>query len=49
METTVFTVQVQPGDCGPNGIVLVHNFTRWMDAASQPYFLASAGCRRGIG
>lgn len=38
METTVFTVQVQPGDCGPDGMVLVHNFTRWMDAATQHYF-----------
>lgn len=38
METTVFTVQVQPGDCGPDGVVLVHIFTRWMDAASQHYF-----------
>ncbi len=38
MDTTVFTVQVQPGDCGPDDIVLVHNFTRWMDAASEHYF-----------
>jgi 4-hydroxybenzoyl-CoA thioesterase len=36
-------VQVQPGDCGPNGIVLVHNFTRWMDAASQHYFGRARG------
>jgi 4-hydroxybenzoyl-CoA thioesterase len=37
--TTVFSVQVQFGDCGPADIVLFRNFSRWMDASSQHYFL----------
>ena len=38
-KTTVFSVQVEVGDCGPADIVLFRNFSRWMDAASQHYFL----------
>lgn len=48
MTTTVYAVQVQCGDCGPDRIVLPYNFTRWMDAASQHYFLelgVPPGCR----
>jgi 4-hydroxybenzoyl-CoA thioesterase len=48
MTPNVFTVQVQFGDCGPDDIVLPHNFTRWMDAASEQYFVdhgVPPGCR----
>ena len=37
--TTVFTVQVQFGDCDPAGIVFFPNFSRWMDAASLHFFV----------
>jgi 4-hydroxybenzoyl-CoA thioesterase len=36
--TTVFTVQVQFGDCDPAGIVFFPNYSRWMDAASLHFF-----------
>lgn len=36
--TTLFTVQVQFGDCDPAGIVFFPNFSRWMDAASLHFF-----------
>lgn len=32
-------VRVQFGDCDPAGIVFYPNFLRWMDAASQAYFM----------
>jgi len=35
---TVFTVQVQFGDCDPAGIVFFPNYSRWMDAASLHFF-----------
>ncbi len=35
---TVFTVQVQFGDCGPANIILSRNFSRWMDAATEHFF-----------
>ena len=37
--TTLFTVQVQFGDCDPAGIVFFPNFSRWMDAASLHFFV----------
>ena len=36
--TTVFTVDVQWGDCDPADIVFFPNFSRWMDAASLHFF-----------
>jgi 4-hydroxybenzoyl-CoA thioesterase len=36
--STVFTVQVQFGDCDPAGIVFFPNYSRWMDAASAHFF-----------
>ena len=36
--TTLFTVDVQFGDCDPAGIVFFPNFSRWMDEASLAYF-----------
>ena len=38
-KTTLFTVQVQFGDCDPAGIVFFPNFSRWMDAASHHFFI----------
>jgi 4-hydroxybenzoyl-CoA thioesterase len=39
-KTHVYTVHVQFGDCDPAGIVFFPNFSRWMDEASQAFFLA---------
>ncbi|WP_326534712.1 acyl-CoA thioesterase [Pseudorhodoferax sp.] len=36
--TTLFTVDVQWGDCDPADIVFFPNFSRWMDAASLHFF-----------
>lgn len=36
--TTVFTVDVQWGDCDPADIVFFPNFQRWIDAASLDFF-----------
>ena len=36
--TTIFSVDVQFGDCDPAGIVFFPNFSRWMDASSAFYF-----------
>ena len=38
-KTTVFTVNVQFGDCDPAGIVFFPNFSCWMDAASLYFFM----------
>ena len=38
-KTTLFTVDVQFGDCDPAGIVFFPNFSRWMDAASLAFFM----------
>ena len=38
-KTTLFTVDVQFGDCDPAGIVFFPNFSRWMDAASLAFFV----------
>lgn len=38
-KTTVYSVDVQFGDCDPAGIVFFPNFSRWMDAASHHYFM----------
>jgi 4-hydroxybenzoyl-CoA thioesterase len=35
--TTTYRVQVMYGDCGPDDCVLLHNYSRWMDAASQQH------------
>ena len=37
--TTLYAVQVAWGDCDPADIVFFPNFSRWMDAASQSFFL----------
>jgi 4-hydroxybenzoyl-CoA thioesterase len=36
---TVYSIDVQFGDCDPAGIVFFPNFSRWMDAASHNYFI----------
>jgi len=36
--TTVYTVNVEWGDCDPADIVFFPNFSRWMDAASLHFF-----------
>jgi 4-hydroxybenzoyl-CoA thioesterase len=38
--TSVYTVQIQFGDCDPAGIVFFPNFSRWMDAASLHFFVS---------
>ena len=38
-KTTLFTVDVQFGDCDPAGIVFFPNFLRWMDSASLAFFM----------
>ncbi|CAG1013927.1 4-hydroxybenzoyl-CoA thioesterase [Burkholderiaceae bacterium] len=38
-KTTLHTVNVSFGDCDPAGIVFFPNFLRWMDAASQFFFM----------
>ena len=38
--SSVFSVQVQFGDCDPAGIVFFPNFSRWMDAASLHFFMS---------
>jgi 4-hydroxybenzoyl-CoA thioesterase len=38
-KTTLFTVEVQFGDCDPAGIVFFPNFLRWMDSASLAFFM----------
>ena len=37
--TTVFTIQVEFGDCDPARIVWFPNFFRWIDAASRNFFV----------
>lgn len=37
-KTTVYTVNVEWGDCDPADIVFFPNFSRWMDAASLHFF-----------
>ncbi|MEO6032461.1 MAG: acyl-CoA thioesterase [Burkholderiaceae bacterium] len=37
--STLYTVQVNFGDCDPAGIVFFPNFSRWMDAASLSFFM----------
>ena len=37
--TTLYRVRVEFGDCDPAGIVFFPNFSRWMDAASQSFFV----------
>ena len=39
MRTTLYTVQIEFGDCDPAGIVFFPNFSRWMDAASLAFFM----------
>jgi 4-hydroxybenzoyl-CoA thioesterase len=39
-KTHIHRVDVQFGDCDPAGIVFFPNFNRWMDAASQAFFVA---------
>jgi 4-hydroxybenzoyl-CoA thioesterase len=38
--TTVYSVNIQFGDCDPAGIVFFPNFSRWMDAASLHFFVS---------
>jgi len=37
MTTTVYRVQVLSGDCGPDNLVLFHNYSRWTDAAAAQH------------
>ena len=37
-KASIYTVQVIPGDCGPDNIVMMHSDSRWMEAASEHYF-----------
>ena len=39
--TTVFTVQVEFGDCDPARIVWFPNFFRWIDASARHYFISA--------
>lgn len=38
-KTAVYQVEVTFGDCDPTGLVMAHNFSRWMDAASHNFFI----------
>jgi len=39
--TTVFTIQVEFGDCDPARIVWFPNFFRWIDASARHYFISA--------
>lgn len=39
-KTIAYSVDVQFGDCDPAGIVFFPNFSRWMNAATDHFFLA---------
>ncbi len=39
--TTVFSVQVEFGDCDPARIVWFPNFFRWIDASARHYFISA--------
>jgi len=39
-KTTVYSIQVQFGDCDPAGIVFFPNYSKWMDASSLHFFMA---------
>ncbi len=36
--TSIYTVQVRFSDCGPDNTVMMHNYSLWMEAASEHYF-----------
>jgi 4-hydroxybenzoyl-CoA thioesterase len=38
-KTTIYTTQIEFGDCDPAGIVFYPNFLQWMDAASLHFFM----------
>ena len=39
--TTVFTIQVEFGDCDPARIVWFPNFFRWIDASARHFFISA--------
>lgn len=40
-KTTTMSVEIRFGDCDPAGIVYFPRYHRWMDAASQQFFMAN--------
>ena len=38
-KTVVYEVEIMFGDCDPAGIVFFPNYSKWMDASSQSFFL----------